>query len=67
MWLLIVEALIALAILVSIVWWTMSSRRKPPAHDSEDRTETRSPDPTQAASPARQNENAKTQAPDKKA
>jgi hypothetical protein len=28
MWLLIIEAFIALGMLVFIVWWTMSSRRK---------------------------------------
>ncbi len=31
MWLLIAEAFIALGMLVFIVWWTMSSRRKPAA------------------------------------
>jgi hypothetical protein len=29
MWLLILEALLALAVLVFIVWWTMFSGRKP--------------------------------------
>jgi hypothetical protein len=30
MWLIIVEALLALALLVFIVWWTMFHGRKPP-------------------------------------
>lgn len=34
MWLLILEALLALAVLVFIVWWTMFSGRKP--EDDED-------------------------------
>lgn len=37
MWLIIVEALAALALLIFIVWWTMFSGRKPdrPPPDSE--------------------------------
>jgi hypothetical protein len=30
MWLIIVEALLALALLIFIVWWTMFHGRKPP-------------------------------------
>jgi hypothetical protein len=41
MWLLIVEALLALGLLVFIVWWTMSARRRgepPAAGDAADGT-----------------------------
>lgn len=31
MWLIIVEALVALGLLIFIVWWTMFSGRKPDA------------------------------------
>ena len=37
MWLLIIEALIALGMLVFIVWWTMFSGRKPDPTDPTDR------------------------------
>jgi len=47
MWLLIVEALAALALLVFIVWWTMSSRRKTPAHPAEAETADAHVDPGQ--------------------
>jgi hypothetical protein len=33
-WLLIVEALIALGMFVFIVWWTVRSRHEPPPHDA---------------------------------
>ena len=38
MWLLILEALVALALLLFIVWWTMFSGRRPEqdAHDGGD-------------------------------
>jgi hypothetical protein len=35
MWLIIVEALAALAVLIFIVWWTMFSGRKPDQPPSE--------------------------------
>jgi hypothetical protein len=37
MWLLIVEAGVALFLLVFIVWWTMYSGRKPTHHETETR------------------------------
>jgi hypothetical protein len=34
-WLLIVEALIALGLFVFIVWWTVRSRHETPPHDAQ--------------------------------
>jgi hypothetical protein len=41
MWLLMLEAGVALFLLVFIVWWTLPSNKKPPAspHDSATQTE----------------------------
>jgi len=46
MWLLLLEAFLALSILVFIVVWTMRGRRNPPA----------APDPSQPGSPSSQPE-----------
>lgn len=35
MWLLLLEAFLAMMVLVFIVWWTMFSGRKPDAMDAE--------------------------------
>ena len=45
MWLLILEAFIALALLVFIVWWTMfSGRRRDPGDDADQHKRDRDPD-----------------------
>lgn len=35
MWLLVLEALLALAVLLFIVWWTMFHGRRPPGDDGQ--------------------------------
>jgi hypothetical protein len=52
MWLLIVEALIALGLFVFIVWWTVSSRRENPPPDAGDGDKTAGvAGPTEASPP----------------
>ena len=47
MWLLILEALAALALLVFIVWWTMSARRRG-EHEAADAADARASAPASA-------------------
>jgi hypothetical protein len=35
MWILVLEALLALAVLLLIVWWTMFHGRRPPGSDGQ--------------------------------
>jgi len=46
MWILILEALLALGLLVFIVWWTMSGRREneAPASDPSDASDASDPE-----------------------
>jgi hypothetical protein len=66
MWLLIVEALIALGLFVFIVWWTVSSRRENPPPDAGDGDKTAGVAGPTSASPTPASPPPGLQPPDKK-